>query len=136
MCDIARPVKLSAELNGYRDAEYRLQSAIAEKFGLSIVEPEEVSEIDTALLVTEARDLGLLTPEWPHYKINPLPFIIHPQPPKDAERCFLDWFKVVTRPSWAKSATQDTVECLTNSHLTAPCRSVEDSHILETKTSA
>jgi 5'-deoxynucleotidase YfbR-like HD superfamily hydrolase len=97
LCDIARPIKHSPTMKGYREAERTLQATIAAKFGLPIVQPKEVEVVDTALLVTEARDLGLLTPEWEHYNAEPLTLIIHPQSPKDAERCFLEWFDVIAR---------------------------------------
>jgi hypothetical protein len=99
LCDIARPVKHSAELMGYRIAEKRLQSVIAVKFGLSPEQPDEIDVADKLLLVTEARDLGLLTPEWDHFKITPLEMHIHPVPPENAKRVFLDWLEVIKHKS-------------------------------------
>jgi uncharacterized protein len=90
--DISRPVKASAAFAGYRKIESRLQSVIVKKYGLSVVMPEEVKKMDDILLVTEARDLGLLTPEWNMSKIKPLRNKIIPMYPKEAERAFLERF--------------------------------------------
>jgi hypothetical protein len=106
LCDIARPVKHSEPFAGYRIAEKRLQSVIAEKFGLSPIQPEEIDVADKLLLVTEARDLGLFTPEWDHFKITPLEMKIHPVPPENAKRVFLDWLEVIQH----KSAPANNVE--------------------------
>jgi len=93
--DIAKPVKHSNEFIQYRQAEKRLMVVIAKKFGLPIEQPDEVSEMDTILLVTEARDLGLFTPEWGLSSVEPLKVKIQPQQPKQAKQSFLDWLDVV-----------------------------------------
>ena len=61
ICDIARPVKKSLEMKPYKEIEKRLMNVIAKTFNLSEDEPKEVKEIDTKMLRTEARDLGLIT---------------------------------------------------------------------------
>jgi hypothetical protein len=99
LCDIVRPVKNSVELIGYKALEHRMQSAIGEVFGLSPVMPEEVKMYDNILLITEARDLGMLSPEWNNFGAEPLATKIYPQQPKDAERSFYDWLEVIRRTS-------------------------------------
>lgn len=63
--DLARPVKHQPELADYRNAEALVWKAIAEKFGLSSVLPEEIHQADNELLFTERRDLfPYVHPEW------------------------------------------------------------------------
>ena len=97
LCDIARPVKNDKQMSCYRGAEHILQSIIAEKFGLPIIQPEEIDVVDKIMLVTEARDLGLLSPDWEHFSIKPLESKIYPQQPINAERSFFDWYNVITK---------------------------------------
>ena len=88
LCDIARPVKYSKELIGYIGFEKNLQTEINLKFGLTGDCPEEVKKIDNVLLVTEARDFGLLTPEWDDYKTKPLGIKINAWSPRLAKERF------------------------------------------------
>jgi 5'-deoxynucleotidase YfbR-like HD superfamily hydrolase len=92
ICDIARPVKKSLEMKPYKEIEKRLMNVIAKTFNLSEDEPKEVKEIDTKMLRTEARDLGLITERWSHYSIVPFDFKIIPLQPKEAEKLFLTRF--------------------------------------------
>lgn len=95
--DVARPIKRTKEMEGYRVIEYRLQSAICEKFGLPKEEPEEVKIADTRMLVTEARDLmSPLHPEWKNYA-EPYDFKIDALLPHMAKKLFLDRFNELTR---------------------------------------
>jgi len=97
ICDIARPVKTSPSFEFYREAEKRLMGAIACRFGLSGKQPEEVTAMDNVLLVTEARDLGLLTKDWELYDVEKLKMTIRPQPPENAKQSFFDWLEVINR---------------------------------------
>lgn len=94
LCDIARPVKRSTLMNGYRECESLLMKTIAEKFGLSWPIPEEIKKLDNRFLMTEARDFGLLTGDW--VKLGePMPITIRPQNPKNAEQSFYYWFYAI-----------------------------------------
>lgn len=52
--DVARPVKRRPEFAGYREAEARLQSVIAKRFGLLPYEPDVVRAVDRSMLAIEA----------------------------------------------------------------------------------
>ena len=94
LCDVARPVKRSDFMKGYCNVEEKLMRVIAEKFGLRWPMPEEISLLDNRFLMTEARDLGLITKDWAMCG-EPMQLIIHPQPPKNAEQSFFDWYDVL-----------------------------------------
>lgn len=70
LCDIARPVKKSPEFAEYAVIEERLESAIAERFGLDMpMLDEETKYADEAMLYREAKalvpHLGVLMPDPP-----------------------------------------------------------------------
>lgn len=92
LCDIASPVK--KHLTGYREAEVSMMLCIAEKFNLPWPMPSEIAILDNRFLMAEARDLGMLSEDWPVYA-EPMPNKIVPVPPKSAEAAFLDWFEVL-----------------------------------------
>jgi len=94
LCDIARPVKRSGFLSGYCEVEEKLMKVIADKFGLSWPIPIETKTLDNIFLMTEARDLGLLTDDWIHYA-EPMKIKIIPQQPKNAKQSFYDWYHVI-----------------------------------------
>ena len=96
LCDIARPLKIQTEFRQYRKIEDNLMRVICDKFGLPHDMPEEVAVADRRWLVTEARDLGLLTPDWGPYvaDIKPYPFRIRPASPEEAEKSFITWFDI------------------------------------------
>lgn len=102
MYDLAKPIKICSQLDGYREIENKLQVAIAKAFGLSLPIPNEVKKVDKAMLVTEARDLGLLTPEWKDYGTPPLKLTVRPQLPSSARQSFLDWYEVITAQTYYK----------------------------------
>jgi uncharacterized protein len=91
--DVSRPVKHDPRFAVYREIEANLQAVIIKKFGLPPEQPEDVTKFDTILLVTEARDLNLLTSEWRDYKVQPLVWPIIPQTPKEAEQAFLERYQ-------------------------------------------
>ncbi len=98
LCDIARPIKRSVFLKGYRECEDVLMQCIAEKFGLPWPIPEEILLLDNRFMMAEVRDLGLLSKDW-RKCADPIPTIIHPQLPKQAERSFWDWYEVLKERS-------------------------------------
>jgi hypothetical protein len=76
-----------------------MMRCIAERFGLQWPQPEEVTFVDKQLLVTEARDLGLLT-EDPVWQMQVdlygcIPTKIKPVDPKSAEVAFYDWYTML-----------------------------------------
>jgi hypothetical protein len=92
LCDITRPVKHQAALDGYRQLEARVQAAIYERFGLSVDEPACVKEADTLVLLTEQRDLMAMPDGWSLRGRPTLPFPIVPMCPRQAEIAFLERF--------------------------------------------
>jgi hypothetical protein len=90
--DISAPLKALPEFAGYRRIEKKIMVAVANKFGLPWPEPAEVKVVDRLMLRTEARDLGLISPDWECYSMKPLDMIIEPMTPKEAEVAFLDRF--------------------------------------------
>ena len=64
LCDLARPVKHTEALAGYRALEERVQAAVAQKFGLPLEMPRSVKEADQALLRLEQRDLMTMPAGW------------------------------------------------------------------------
>jgi 5'-deoxynucleotidase YfbR-like HD superfamily hydrolase len=94
--DIASPLKRTAQLSGYREVEAKLQNAIANKFNISEIEPDDVKVADLKVLATEARDL--LVHQRSDWDVghDPLPFIIQAFSPKEAKQLFLNRFWELT----------------------------------------
>jgi len=96
LCDVARPIKMLAEMARYREAEAKVQSCVYEAFNLWPIEPRIVKRADDVLLSTEARDLlATLHPAW---TVRPpgwptLEERIVPCSSKEAERMFLQTFE-------------------------------------------
>lgn len=91
--DLSRPLKHAGGFGDqYREAEQRLMSAIAERFGLEMPEPREVKEMDNVLLFTEQRDLMGRPPKPWRDPRPPLEEIIQPWAPREAELVFLGTF--------------------------------------------
>ena len=77
LVDLPRPLKLLPEFAAYREAERRLQRAVAVRFGLPSDQPASVTEADDTMLWIEAHSLlGSM--------------------PVEAERLFLNRFKELT----------------------------------------
>lgn len=100
ICDMARPIKIQPEFTFYNQVEEKIMRIIAQAAGLEGDIPQAVKLIDKVLLKTEARDLGLLSPDWldPEWglsDITPLPETINPWPPAEAKRRFLDRFDLL-----------------------------------------
>lgn len=55
LADVIRPLKVI--FPAYKEAEEKIERAIAEKFGLIFPWPDDVKEADNVLLATEKRDL-------------------------------------------------------------------------------
>lgn len=91
LCDVPSPIKALPEFIGYRDAEKRMQAAVAARYGLSLDVPE-VDDIDRRLLATEAEQFGMISAEWPVYELERLPVRIEPVGPKEARDLFIDAF--------------------------------------------
>lgn len=76
--DVARPVKLSTKMQGYRSIERDIMCVIAEKYGLPLDCPAEVYRRDDQLLKAEAKAFGMLTEEWDVYALPDLDIEICP----------------------------------------------------------
>ena len=93
LSDLSSPIKNSGEFENYKHYEHQLQSMIYTKYGLDVVEPEDVKRADKVLLATEARDLLLhRNKDWV-MPANPLPYKIEPLMPKEAKALFLKRFE-------------------------------------------
>ncbi|TNF35165.1 MAG: hypothetical protein EP329_06525 [Deltaproteobacteria bacterium] len=87
LADVPRPLK--ERLPEYHVAEDRFMQAVAARFGLPWPMPESVHHADTVLLATEARDLmGTDATTW-GIDVAPLPEVIAPWSPTEAEAAFL-----------------------------------------------
>lgn len=96
LCDIARPVKNSPTMQGYRDAEAVLERVIAERFNVVTYSPE-IKDVDDRLLVTEARDLMPKNAHWKFDQSRAYPTAIDDLwTPKQAEELFLIRFRHLT----------------------------------------
>lgn len=96
LCDIARPVKHSDHMDGYRDAEARLDDAIALRFGV-LQDPEidkRIRQLDGRMLVREAYALiGGTLEGWGITRFGePADVVIEPWTPSQAEHAMLDAF--------------------------------------------
>ena len=92
LCDIPTPIKKSGMIDGYADLEQSILQCVADRFGLEWPVPEEIRKVDTILLNTEARDLGLLSDIW-NIDSGFLRNRIVPVDQKTAYRVFMDWFE-------------------------------------------
>jgi 5'-deoxynucleotidase YfbR-like HD superfamily hydrolase len=63
LSDIVRPVKFTAEMEGYRAIEKRLENAIAEKFGLAAAMTPSIKAADDLVLLSEAYALFRPVPD-------------------------------------------------------------------------
>ncbi len=100
LCDVARPVKRSAGMEGYRAIEAKVEAVIAERFGLMHPLPEVVKQADEILLVTEARDLvPAFGPDWQHWAMRDkaMKDRIHPRGPADVKADFLAAYHAIVR---------------------------------------
>ena len=91
--DVSAPLK--AMLPDYRAVEARVEAAVAERFGLPLVQSPEVKHADLVMLATEKRDLMPVTDEpWPVELTHPaLPYHITPMNAEQARHTFLDRFR-------------------------------------------
>ena len=96
LVDLPRPLKLLPEFAAYREAERRLQRAVAVRFGLPPDQPASVTEADDTMLWIEAHSLLGSIPE-EAIRETRAPFeITDPLLPVEAERLFLSRFKELT----------------------------------------
>jgi hypothetical protein len=96
LVDLPRPLKQLPEFAPYREAERRLQWAVAVRFGLPEEQPASVTEADDTMLWIEAHSL-LNSAVVEVIRDKRLPFeIADPLPPVEAERLFLSRFKELT----------------------------------------
>jgi 5'-deoxynucleotidase YfbR-like HD superfamily hydrolase len=97
LTDIARPVKIQPTMAMYREAEKRLEYAIARKFDLPGDMPEVVKKADLIALATEARDLMGDPQDWEI--LNDVPTLtstIQALPPARAKEIFHNKFDELT----------------------------------------
>jgi hypothetical protein len=93
LVDLPRPLKLLPEFAPYREAERRLQRAVAARFGLPEDQPATVTQADDTMLLIEAHSLlgsmpvGAIRDSCPPFEIT------EPLLPVEAERLFLSRFK-------------------------------------------
>jgi hypothetical protein len=91
--DMVSPLKKLPEFSFYREIEKNILLAVADKFELTPREiPIDVACTDLIALRTEARDLGLYSPEWDICDIKPYEWEIIPLNPCQSEILFLNCF--------------------------------------------
>ena len=96
LVDLPRPLKQLPEFAAYREAERRLQRAVAVRFGLPPDQPASVTEADDTMLWIEAHSLldsavvEVIRDTHPRFEIK------DPLPPVEAEQLFLARFKELT----------------------------------------
>ena len=94
--DMIRPLKVSRQLEGFRDLEDDVMYAIVQKFRLfPEYQPSAVKFADNVVCNTERRDLFIDPPDWGPMP-GPLPERIEAWGPALAELRFLDRFKEIT----------------------------------------
>ena len=96
LVDLPRPLKLLPEFAPYREAECRLQRAVAVRFGLPPDQPASVTEADDTMLWIEAHSLLGSMPFEAVRDTRPPFEITDPLLPVEAERLFLSRFKELT----------------------------------------
>src|ERR1019366_3376471 len=89
LVDLPRPLKLLPEFAAYREAERRLQLAVAARFGLPEDQPASVTEADDTMLWIEAHSLLCSMPFEAVRDTRPPFEITEPLLPVEAERLFL-----------------------------------------------
>jgi hypothetical protein len=107
LMDLPRPIKHSAGLERYREAEQLVMQAACDHFGLPTSMPESVERADESLLATEARDLmpAASVARWTLSE-HPLVGPIEPWSPERAEKKFLDRFHKLVRQAEVRQASQ------------------------------
>jgi uncharacterized protein len=96
--DLVSPLKKLPEFSFYREIENNILKVIVEKFDLYPHEiPMDVQSADLIALRTEARDLGLFSPEWAISDVEPFSFSITPLNPCQSEILFLNCFHQLKR---------------------------------------
>ena len=93
LVDLPRPLKQLPEFAPYREAERRLQRAVAARFGLPEDQPASVTEADDTMLWIEAHSLLGSMPVEAVRDTRPPFEITNPLLPVEAERLFLRRFK-------------------------------------------
>ena len=93
--DMVRPLKLC--MPDYQEAEARLWTVIAAKFGLPEIFPGCVKEADNVALMTERRDLVIHTPHVWSVKAEPDEAQIRAWSPRLAKKHFLNRYRELKR---------------------------------------
>jgi uncharacterized protein len=98
LTDIPAPLKELPQFAPYREAEHRLQRAVALRFGLPEDQPATVTEADDTMLWIEAHSLLGSMPEEVIRDTRPPFEITDPLLPVEAERLFLGRFNLRYAP--------------------------------------
>lgn len=100
IADIARPVK--SHIVGYAGIEAGIMVAVCERFGLSVVQPQRVKDVDTSILLDERAQLMKTPPDDWHIAGGPLGIKINPWSQQDACFEFLQTFRDLIRGTGVK----------------------------------
>jgi len=96
--DMVSPLKNLPEFTFYREIEKNILFAVADKFCLHSRDiPIDVACADIITLRTEARDLGLYSPDWSICDIKPYNFEITPLNPCQSEILFLNLYHTLKK---------------------------------------
>lgn len=91
--DVSHPLKQQEELQGYKAIEAKVSMAIAQRFHLPLVEPNEVRLADREACRQEG---SVLVPGWPEAPTSHTFPVVPGLPPKSAKRLYLDRFSELT----------------------------------------
>ncbi len=93
--DFPTPLKVLPEFKFLKELGIKIRMTIMKKYGLPLIEPEEVQLADKIVLATEKRDLmnNPINGSWAVKLPDPLDKIIVPLSPKKAKRYFENYLK-------------------------------------------
>lgn len=93
LVDIPKPIKIQPFMQGYRDAERKLEEVLAKRFNMRYPLCEVIKKADVIALAMEARDLMGDPKDWESlYTVDCLPWTVETMPPLAARDVFLARF--------------------------------------------
>lgn len=102
LVDIPRPIKIQPFMQGYRDAEAKLEQVMAKRFKLTYPMADAVKQADLIALAMEARDLMGNPTDWEILKtVAPMAWEIKPWLPSYAKINFLSRFAELYSDNYA-----------------------------------
>lgn len=123
VADVPRPLK--PFLPNYYEIEDKVYEAIAERYGLPVLIPDEVHEADTRILLDERNQFMTKSPSpigdgWPDH-MEPFGITIHGWPPSQAEDMFLRRFEELVKERCPYCGALEWEYVPVNSHYETTC---------------